>query len=100
MGKYIVPAQAMGLIGTVHLVTSELAMEEFAWPSEQEGPWIFNVDLDFFAPELDYIDFAKARAFVRRAARRAALITVATSPFFMDQTRAQTVLHQLFNTSD
>ena len=49
-----------------------------------------------FVPGMEYIDFLKARAFILEHARTASLITVATSPFFIEQERATSVLKKLF----
>ena len=86
VGNYIVPAQREGLIGDVQFVTSEMALEDEAYMNQTNK--ILNIDLDFFAPELDYIHFEKAKNFVLKHAKNAALITIATSPFFIEQTRA------------
>jgi len=94
VGNYIVPAMEAGVVREVQLVTSEMALDEGGFFGKQ--PKILNVDLDMFAPELSYIDFQKARRFILKHAREAALITVATSPFFIDQVRAIQMLHALF----
>ncbi len=94
VGNYIVPAREAGWIRDIHFVTSETSLEEdFVIP---EGPLLLNVDLDFFAPELGYISFDKAREKIRVWGRRASLITVATSPFFIEQKRALDFLKRLF----
>lgn len=57
---------------------------------------ILNLDLDFFAPELDYIPFEDKKRIVLHFARQSDLITVATSPFFIDQKRAIEMLGRVF----
>ena len=49
-----------------------------------------------FVPGMEYIDFLKARAFILEHARTASLITVATSPFFIEQKRALNYLRKIF----
>lgn len=98
VGNYIVPAKEAGLLGEVQLVTSELAMEDLSFVDR--GNKILNIDLDFFAPELDYIDFVKAKQFIRAHLPTTSLITVATSPFFIDQGRAIDVLKKLMEEQD
>lgn len=93
VGNYIVPAKEAGLLGDIQLVTSELAMEDLSFVSR--GNKILNIDLDFFAPELDYIDFLKAKQFIHAQLPTTTLITMATSPFFIDQERAIDVLKKL-----
>jgi hypothetical protein len=95
VGNYIVPAMKAGLVSEAQFVTSEVELENGVFFGK--APKILNLDLDFFAPELDYIDFEKAKRFILRHAREASLITVATSPFFITQERAIQVLHRLFD---
>ncbi len=83
VGNYIVPAQEEGLLGEVLLVTGEADLEKQDFLVEQNK--ILNIDLDFFAPELDYINFARAKQFLLTHLKTAKLVTVATSPFFIDQ---------------
>lgn len=94
VGNYIVPAKEAGVISEIHFVTSEAALEEeFEIP---KGPLILNVDLDFFAPELSYIPFEKAKKRILDWAKKATFITVATSAFFIEQKKALEVLNDLF----
>lgn len=58
---------------------------------------ILNLDLDFFSPELDYIDFEDKKHFIRYFASQSDLITVATSPFFIDQERAIEMFRKVFD---
>jgi hypothetical protein len=55
-----------------------------------------NLDLDFFAPELDYIPFEDKKWIILHFAHQAQLITIATSPFFIDQKRAIEMLGEVF----
>lgn len=92
VGNYIVPALDEGLLGSVDLVTSEAALDLEA--SVKPG-CILNIDLDYFAAELDYIDFDKAKAFIWRHLEQASLVTIATSPFFIEWGRAERFLQNL-----
>ncbi len=95
VGNYIVPAQEAGLIEKIQLVTSELEIENLDFVPLSNK--ILNIDLDFFAPELDYIDFKKTKDFIRAHLPTTSLITVASSPFFIEQSRAFRVLRELMN---
>ncbi len=95
VGNYIVPAKEFGLVEKIQFVTSEEALKDRSFMVR--GNKILNIDLDFFAPELAYIDFEEARKFILDHARGARLITVATSPFFIEQTRAIKFLNELFS---
>ncbi len=94
VGNYIVPAQKAGLARDTQFVTSEEALKDLSFASR--GNKILNIDLDFFAPELDYIDFELARRFLAAHLPTTSLITVATSPFFIEQGRAISLLSKLF----
>lgn len=95
VGNYIIPAQKEGLVGAVQFVTGEAALEDLSFVEKENK--ILNVDLDFFAPDLDYIPFEKTKAFILEQARNAALITVCTSPFFIEQKLAIQRLLELFS---
>ncbi|MBU0981989.1 UPF0489 family protein [Patescibacteria group bacterium] len=92
VGNYIVPAIEDGLIGSRLMVTGEVDLGSSLLVDERNK--ILNIDMDFFAEEMK-VDFEKARCFVREHAETAALITVATSPFFIDQERAIEILTEL-----
>ena len=57
---------------------------------------ILNLDLDIFAPELDHIDEMKKVACIKNFLPKVSYITIATSPFFIDQTRALEKLRKIF----
>ncbi|MGB2110819.1 MAG: hypothetical protein ACPHY8_02690 [Patescibacteria group bacterium] len=57
---------------------------------------ILNLDLDFFQPDLDFIDYDLKKKVVLDAAKKAKVITVATSPFFINQDLAIKVFKDIF----
>lgn len=93
VGNYVVPAIDVGLVGDVLFVTGDSGLDDFAFADRPNT--ILNIDLDFFAPEMAYIDFDRAHRFIDAHVPSASLITVATSPFFIDQPRAITCLRKL-----
>lgn len=95
VGNYIIPAQKEGLVGEVQFVTGEAALEDGSFMDRPNK--ILNVDLDFFAPDLSYIDFEKTKAFILEQAKNASLITVCTSPFFIEQKLAIRRLIDIFD---
>ncbi len=94
VGNYIIPAQKEGLVGEIQFVTGEAALEDASFTAL--GNKILNLDLDFFATDLDYIPFEKTKAFILEQAKTASLITVCTSPFFIDQDLAIRRLVDIF----
>jgi len=55
-----------------------------------------NLDLDFFQPDLDFIDYNLKKKVILDIAKKASVITVSTSPFFIDQCLAVKVFKDLF----
>ncbi len=100
VGNYIVPAQEWGLIGeTVNIIGEGDVDEQISggdFLHQEESNKILNVDLDFFAPEMSYIPFEKMKRYILAQAKKAVLITVCTSPFFIDQQLAIQRLRDLF----
>lgn len=86
VGNYIVPAQRCGLVGETQLVTSSEGLGDFGFAARSNK--ILNIDLDFFAPEMSYVDFDRVRRFIDAHLATTALVTFATSPFFIEQERA------------
>ena len=101
VGNYIAPAVRDGLVGEVVQINGENDLAKYvpegATTSSrlQEQPIILNIDLDFWAPEMGYIDKNLSINFTKEWMTRADLITIATSPFFIEQDRAIEVLKGL-----
>ena len=49
------------------------------------GNTVLNLDLDIFAPELDFIPEAKKMQLIRNLLQKVDYVTIATSPYFIDQ---------------
>jgi len=100
VGNYIIPAEKEGLVWETVQIRSESALDEYKqWNfSEQERSRniILNLDLDFFSPGLDYIDYEKKKSVILDIAGKADVITVCTSPFFIDQERALRIFRDIF----
>jgi hypothetical protein len=93
VGNFMLAALKTGLAERIVNVDSEASMTSFALPPGRDI--ILDVDLDFFAPELDYIGNEKKFAFIKQVAELAKLITIATSPFFIDQDLAMACLRRI-----
>ena len=94
VGNFIVPAQKAGLIERLIIIDSQTAMDEFD-PETAAGDVLLDIDLDFFSRDMDYIENRKKVAFIKRIIPKAKVMTVATSPFFIEQERAIHWLRQL-----
>jgi len=104
VGNYILPAVRDGLVGKVIQITGEKELINHIPESGQSivhfqdlrgTSIILNIDLDFWAPEMDYIDEKLKLDRTKEWMTRADLITIATSPFFIGQDKAINVLHKL-----
>ena len=91
VGNYIPPALNEGLISNLLSITSESELEN----AKPEAPYILNIDLDFWAPEMEYIDKEKSINIIKPWIEKAEITTFATSPFFIDQTLAIQILKEL-----
>lgn len=101
VGNYIEPALRSGLVGEMVKIEGENELENaLAFLASPEYdlnlPTVLNLDLDFFAPDLDYVSFKLKKRAILAFAKDARLITVATSPCFIDQTLALRRFFELF----
>ena len=107
IADFIVPALATGLISEAVMVTGEDmdASRSFVWEGEQltklpperktnneKLTTIVDIDLDYFSQGFDEL---KCFETVRYWMEKADIITIATSPLFIDQEKALTVLKSL-----
>ena len=94
VGNYIIPAQKTGIIKEMISITSENELNREITINTKSV--IVNIDLDFWAPEMDYIDEKLKIDISQKYMEKADLITLSTSPFFMNQERAIALLRRLF----
>lgn len=91
VGSFIQPALYHKIFDDVDIVDSTYSLER-----ELVEKYVLDIDLDFFSKDMDYIDFDWKLNRVREYIDKADLITIATSPFFIEQNRAIEVLKMLF----
>jgi UPF0489 domain len=102
VGNFINPALESGIIWSCNWIKNQYDLEKLmdaCNASQQQPQWSsqfrLDIDLDFWAPWMES-DLEKTIPLVRRLMREASLITIATSPYFLDQTYAITLLEKLF----
>ena len=100
VGNFIPPAVKTGLIDQVINIDSSTAVSEAlapGFPSRKKTfhAYILDIDLDFFAPELDYIAKAEKIALIKKLLPSASIVTIATSPFFLDQSKAIALIKEI-----
>lgn len=96
VGNYIIPAQREGIIGNIIQIRNDTNLDDYL---ENPPVWeniVLNLDLDFFQPDLDFIDYEKKKQVVLDAASKAKVITICTSPFFINQELALDVFFDIF----
>lgn len=94
VGNFIDPALHAGLIASVINITSQAEMDQLNTSLGER--FLLDIDMDFFAPELDYINNNQKIDLIKKLIPRASLITIATSPFFIDQNLAIKYLRKIF----
>ncbi|MDD5769520.1 MAG: UPF0489 family protein [Candidatus Gracilibacteria bacterium] len=95
VGNYIIPALENGIINEVIQIRNEDNLLNYDF-KEIKKDIILNLDLDFFEPNLDYIDYNLKKKVILDIAKKAKVITIATSPFFIDQNLAIKKFKNLF----
>ena len=92
VGSFIQPALYHNIFDEVDIVDSTYGLKR-----KIPTKYVLDIDLDFFSKDMDYIDFNWRVERVKEYIDKAELITIATSPFFIDQDRAIAVLKMLFD---
>ena len=94
--NYIKPALKEWLIDEVIQIRSKENIDNFDFKKIKNQDIILNLDLDFFEKSLDYIDYDIKKQLILKIASKASIITVATSPFFIDQKLAINIFKDIF----
>ncbi len=84
VGNYIRPALDSSLIWKMIRIENEHEIDAYIDYIPPRNA-LLNLDLDIFAPELDYIDEEKKMKLIKNLLKRCRFVTIATSPFFIDQ---------------
>lgn len=106
IGNFITPCISSWLISemiqirteyTLHAESEKLKVNNLLPSSDSiiRNYVICDIDMDFRAPEMSISDVDKTMDQVRSLMDQADLITIATSPYFIDQKLALDLLHQL-----
>lgn len=91
VGSFIVPAMEMGIFDNLQIVDSTYTLNE-----EVKLPYALDLDLDFFSEDMDYIDYDYKLSRVIEYVEKTDFITVATSPYFINQEKALDVFREIF----
>lgn len=95
VGNYIEPAMWSWLISTMIRIENEYQVDANMDYTPRRN-CVLNIDLDFFAPEMDFIDERKKIQLIQNLLKHVQCITIATSPYFIEQNRALNALSSIF----
>ena len=92
VGNFIKPALYHNIFSEAVIIDSTYGLE-----IDVEGEIVLDIDLDIFSKDMEYISFDLRVNKIREYIDRAKVITIASSPFFIEQDYAIKVLKELFN---
>jgi hypothetical protein len=99
VGNFIQPILRTGIIAKVEQIRTERKLNTTdREDSLDDSPWIgyiLDIDLDFRAPEMSIHDIPTSYHQTALLTKYASLITIATSPWFINQDLAQDILRDL-----
>lgn len=90
VGNFIQPALRLGLFSEIQIIDSTTSFE-----SPVQDDFILDIDMDIFSDDMDYIDKDEKIDKIISYITKAKFITIATSPYFINQKRAITILNRL-----
>jgi len=94
VGNFLRHALDTGFIPGSTQINTEYSLLNFKAP---EHPYILDIDLDFRDPAMSIEAFDKTIQICRWLIANAQIITIATSPYFIDQDLALKLLHKLLD---
>lgn len=92
VGSFIKPALKHNVFSDLIIIDSS-----YGFDLEIEGEFVLDIDLDIFSKDMDYIPYDLKVSRIKDLIKRAKVITIASSPFFINQEYAIKVLKELFN---
>ncbi|MBF0620259.1 MAG: UPF0489 family protein [Candidatus Omnitrophica bacterium] len=90
VGNFISPAIKAGFFSDVIHVAAPEAFQA-GFPAH----FVLDIDLDIFSPVMDYIPYDLKMNWLKEALKRASFVTIATSPFFLEQDEAVYLIKEL-----
>ncbi|PID84564.1 hypothetical protein CSB09_00155 [Candidatus Gracilibacteria bacterium] len=99
VGNYIEPLLKNNTIKTMIRLENEFEIEKYKnyIPPKKS---VFNLDIDIFAPEMDFIPERKKIDCIKNILPNVSLVTIAMSPYFISPGLALRKLHRIFTNFD
>lgn len=92
VGNFIKPALYHNIFSEAVIIDSTYGLE-----MDVEGEIVLDIDLDIFSKDMEYMSYDLRVNKIREYIKRSSVITIASSPFFIEQDYAIKVLKELFN---
>ncbi|MGL4797342.1 MAG: UPF0489 family protein [Paraclostridium sp.] len=92
VGNFIKPALYHGIFSEAIIIDST-----YGFDMNVEGEIVLDIDLDIFSKDMEYISYDLRVNKIKEYIERAKVITIASSPFFIEQDYAIKVLKELFS---
>ena len=92
VGNFIQPALKKGIFSEAIIIDSS-----YGFDVEVDEEYVLDIDLDIFSKDMDYIPYDFRIDKIKKLIENAKVITIATSPYFIEQDYAIKVLKELFN---
>ena len=92
VGSFIKPALKHDIFSEVIIIDSS-----YGFNLDIEGEYVLDIDLDIFSKDMDYIPYDLKVSKIKDLIKKSKVITIASSPFFIEQDYAIKVLKELFN---
>ena len=96
VGNFIKPALSCWILSDVRQIRTEYSLLNYNIPDEK---YILDIDLDFWDVSMGIEDFEGIMKKTRELILNSCLVTIAISPYFLDQKRALVLLDSIFNFS-
>jgi len=95
--NFILPAKELKIIDKIERIKSEQQLLDWNVKNvSNKKTIILDIDLDFWAPEMGIEQEQKTFEIVKKLCQKADLITIATSPYFLDQETALELIKNMF----
>lgn len=92
VGNFIVPALKNKMISEVIIIDSTEGFNRSEFPNE----YVLDIDIDIFSKDMDYIDWNLKVKKIKSLMKNAKMITIATSPYFIEWNRVKKALDDIF----
>ena len=92
VGNFIQPALKYNIFSEAIIIDSS-----YGFDLKIEGEYVLDIDLDIFSKDMEYIPYDFRINKIKDLIKGAKVITIASSPYFIEQDEAIKVLKELFN---